>query len=173
MPFFLKLAPFYYAENRQYGFDTEESLIHGVKTKFLVVGATGETVIGRDAILAMSHNTYLVSASSEQWEFCLSELEALSSRKEDLRGDSKTIGTRYFIRNTENCVNLVADGYPINFWHFESMPNEVSDLIMTLILVSAAAVAVGRELRSGIDYETVDRLSEQWELAKIYLQYYK
>ncbi len=158
---------------RQHGFDTEETLVQGVGAKYLVVGATGETAVNRDAILAMSHNTHLVSASSEQWEFCVSELEALSSRKEGLPGSARDMGTRYVIRNTENYVNLLADGFPINFWHSESMPNEVSDLIMTLLLVSAVEVAISAELRSGIDRSTVDRLSEQWELASMYLQYHK
>ncbi len=157
---------------RQYGFDTEENLRDGVKEKFLIVGATGETVVGRGETLAMEHNVYLVSASSEQWEFCISELNALSSGRTDLPHDGEKIGTRYKIRNTEKQVNLIADGHPINFWKTESMPNEVSDLIMSLIFISAVEIATNISLPSGINHEITDELAERYGLSKIYLEYY-
>jgi len=157
---------------QQYGFNTEEALRQGVRTKFLIVGATGETVIGRDEILAIDHNTYLVSASSEQWEFGIHDLNALSSKKEELYEDGKKVGTRYIIRNKENYINLIADGYPVNFWYSESMPNEVSDLVMSLILLSAIEVALAKDMPAGIDSKITDQLTKRWKLAKIYLQYH-
>ncbi len=158
---------------QQYGFDTEENLRDGMKEKFLKVGATGETVIGRSEILAMEHNVYLVSASSEQWEFCISELDALSSEKSDLLHNNEKIGTRYKIRNTERQVNLIADGYPINFWKTESMPNEVSDLIMSLIFISAVEIAINQSLSTGINPNITNELAERHELSRIYLEYHK
>ena len=158
---------------QQCGFDTEENLKVGVKEKFLVVGATGETVIGRSEILSLEHNAYLLSASSEQWEFCIPELDALSSKKTNRFNDSEKIGTRYKIRNTEKYVNLMADGYPINFWKTESMPNEVSDLIMSLIFISAIEIATNRSLYPQIDFDIVNSLVERHELSKIYLEYHK
>lgn len=158
---------------QQYGFDTEERLRDGVKEKFLIVGATGETVIERSEILTMEHNVYLVSASSDQWEFCIPELNALSSQVNDLYENVRKIGTRYKIRNTEKQVNLIADGYPINFWEAESMPNEVSDLIMSLVFISAVEIATNSSLSPGIDCQTANDLAERYELGKIYLEYHK
>lgn len=159
---------------RQHGFETTRNLEDGVKEKHLIVGATGETVIKRSEILAMEHNVYLISASSEQWEFCISELEALSSEKSDLYSNDKNIGTKYKIRNTEKFINLIANGYPINFWGSESMPNEVSDLIMSLILISAVKISTHwSSLPKKIDYNIVNELDEQYELSRIYLEYYK
>lgn len=157
----------------QSGFDTEENLREGVKEKTLIIGCTGQTVIGRSEILVMDHNVYLVSASSEQWEFCISELDALSSERYDLSSDGVKIGTRYKITNTEKYVNLVADGYPINFWKRESMPNEVSDLIMSLIFISAIEIARNPSLSPRIDDEIVNELSKRYELDKIYLEYHR
>lgn len=157
---------------QQYGFDIEEDLRHGVNNKFLIVGATGETVIGRSEILAMEHNVYLVSASSEQWEFCISELNALSSESSDIHHDEKKIGTRYKITNTEKQVNLIADGYPINFWEAESMPSEVSDLIMSLIFLSAIEITTNSALTPGMNYEIANALAEKYELDKIYLEHH-
>jgi adenosylhomocysteinase len=157
----------------QYGFATEENLEVGVKEKFIIVGATGETVIRRREILAMEHNVYLVSASSEQWEFCISELEALSSEKIDCQSNGKKVGTRYKIRNTEKYVNLIADGQPINFWKTESMPNEVSDLIMSLILVSAVEIATNSSLPRKINSDIVNELEKRYDLSRIYLEYHR
>jgi S-adenosylhomocysteine hydrolase len=157
----------------QHGFKTEKNITSGVKDKFLIVGATGETVIGRSEILAMAHNVYLVSASSEQWEFCISELDALSSERANLMRDREKIGTRYKIRNTEKYINLVADGYPINFWKSESMPNEVSDLIMALIFVSAIEIANKSSLTRVIDSDLCNKLAERYEISKIYFDYHK
>jgi S-adenosylhomocysteine hydrolase len=158
---------------RQYGFDTEENLRDGVKDKFLIVGATGEAVVGRNEILAMEHNVYLISASSEQWEFCISELDALSSEKRNIDCDGEKMGTRYKIRNTERYVNLIADGYPINFWKVESMPNEVSDLIMSLIFISAVEIAINRSLPQQVNHNITNKLAERYELSRIYLEYHK
>lgn len=160
-------------EAQQCGFGTEENLAACLERKLLVVGATGETTVRRSEILAMEHNVYLVSASSEQWEFCVPELEALCSEKVDLFINGRKIGTRYKIRKTEKYVNLIADGYPINFWKMESMPNEVSDLIMSLMFVSALEIAKNRHLRAKINYDTVNKLAGQYELSKIYLEYHK
>lgn len=167
------LEPAKLVEARQNGFNTEEYLTNAVKEKFLVVGATGETAIKRTEILALEHNVYLVSASSEQWEFCISELEDLSSEKTNLKKGNEKIGTRFKIRNTEKFVNLIADGYPINFWKTESMPNEVSDLIMSLIFLSAVEIAINPSLTTGINHNIVNELDKRYELSKIYLEYHK
>ena len=157
---------------QQQGFETEDNLRNGVMRKSLIIGATGGTIVGRSEILAMEHNVYLVSASSEQWEFGISELNALSSEKSDLYSNAERIGTRYKIRNTEKQVNLIADGYPINFWETESMPNEVSDLIMSLMFISAVEVVTNDSLPPGIDCEVVNELAERYEIARIYLEYH-
>ncbi len=157
----------------QQGFTTEENLVNGIKDKFLIVGATGETVVGRSEILAMDHNVYLVSASSEQWEFCISELNAVCSEKDNLVGTGEKIGTRYKIRSTEKYINLVADGYPINFWKSESMPNEVSDLIMSLLFVSAIKTATSSSLPQEINSEITDKLAEEYEISRMYLEYHR
>lgn len=161
-------------EARQNGFETEEALKSGVKGKYFIIGTTGETVIGRSEVLSMDHNVNLISASSEQWEFCISELDALSSEKSELFNSNKEIiGTKYKLRNSENAVNLIADGYPVNFWKTESMPNEVSDLIMSSLFVSMIEVATNQSLNRGIDRNITNKLSKDYELGKIYLEYHQ
>jgi hypothetical protein len=61
-----------------------------VSKKFLIIGATGQTSIGRAELLNMEHNTCLVSASSDQREIGLIELESLTQNKEIIKvGDKK------------------------------------------------------------------------------------
>ena len=98
-------------------------------------------MLGRREILALDHQTYLVSASSDRWEFAVTELDNLSSQNKDIVEGGRRIGTAYLLRGTKKTVNLLADGTPINFWSSESMPNQVSDLILSLIFLSAVEVA--------------------------------
>jgi len=156
----------------QDGFSTA-NLPDAVKDKFLVVGATGETSIGRRELLAMRHNVHLVSASSDQKEIGITELEALKSNKEELMCGDKKIGTRYTIRGTESVINLIADGYPINFWAEESMPNQVSDLIMSLILISAIELAQNyKTIPKEISSDKVNEYSNKYEISRLCLDLY-
>ncbi|HOO53815.1 MAG TPA: hypothetical protein PLY21_17825 [Spirochaetota bacterium] len=142
-----------------------------VANKFLIVGATGETSIGRTELLHMTHNTYIVSASSDQKEIGLKELQALSSRQEDIMSNGNKLGTKYIIRGTDKAINLIADGYPINFWSEESMPNNVSDLIMSLIYLSVIHISLDySSLEIYVHTEKVNEISNFHELSKIYLE---
>ncbi|MCW3131437.1 MAG: 3-hydroxyacyl-CoA dehydrogenase NAD-binding domain-containing protein [Candidatus Methanospirare jalkutatii] len=144
---------------------------NAVKNKLLVIGCSGETSIGREEILSLSHGTYLVSASSDQREIGLMELKALSSSKKTLRNENGIkIGTSYTIRGQNKVIHLIADGFPINFWYSESMPNQVSDLILSLIYVSAIEL-VKKDFGNG--FQNIDKISEKYEIAKIYEQIYR
>ena len=144
---------------------------NAVKNKLLVIGCSGETSIGREEILSLSHGTYLVSASSDQREIGLMELEALSSSKKPLKNENGIkIGTSYTICGQNKVIHLVADGFPINFWYSESMPNQVSDLILSLIYVSAIGL-----IKNGFGngFQNTDEISKRYEVARIYEQIYR
>ena len=84
-----------------HGFPIVKSVEEAVKNKFLVIGATGaieKRPIGRSELLAMGNETYLVSASSDQVEIELEDLEALAEGKEEMSLGGKKIGTKYVIR---------------------------------------------------------------------------
>jgi S-adenosylhomocysteine hydrolase len=160
-------------EAQQKGFKTCDYLEICVKEKFLIVGTTGETSIGRSELLSMYHNVYLVSASSDQREIGLDELKALSSRETQISADDAVIGTKFTIRSTDKAINLVADGYPINFWAKESMPNNVSDLIMSLIYLSAVEIAFNSKLLDKkVLTDRVNKIERQYSLAGLYREYY-
>lgn len=140
--------------------------------KALIIGATGNTSLSRDDFLKMRHNTYLVSASSDQKEIGIAELEAMSSGKEDLLSYGRKIGTRYIMRGNEKYINLLGDGYPINFWADESMPNRVSDLIMSIILISLIDIAENHSQREkDISPKFVDDLVDRYKLSDLYMAF--
>jgi S-adenosylhomocysteine hydrolase len=158
-------------EAKQAGFQIVDRNIM-VNNMFLIVGATGETVIGRDDLLNMDHNVFLVSASSEQWEFSINELEYLKKDSNPIKEDEIIVGTKYTIAGQEKVINLIADGYPINFWKSESMPNQVSDLIMCLIFLCAVELCASN-LNKEININFVNEIAEKYELSKTYLSFHK
>jgi len=156
---------------REEGFEAVNEPYNAVKNKLLVIGCSGETSIGREEILSLSDRTYLVSASSDQREIGLIELDSLSSNKEILKNENgRKIGTSYTICGQNKVIHLIADGFPINFWYSESMPDQVSDLILSLIYVSAIDL-VKKEFGNGL--QNINEISEKYEIAKIYEQIYR
>jgi S-adenosylhomocysteine hydrolase len=156
------------AASQEMGISTSEYPRNAVKNKFLIIGATGEASIGLAEISNMSHNVYLVSASSDQVEIGLKVLKSLSSHEEPINNESK-VGTKYTIRGSTKTINLICDGYPINFCADESMPNEASDLIMTLILLSAVEIHDNyKDMVNKIDSEAVNILTKKYSVSDNY-----
>jgi len=157
-----------------HGFRIVKRIEDAVKNRFLIISATGateESTIARSELLAMDHETHLVSASSDQVEIDLGDLEALAEKKEDILLAGKKIGTKYILRGNNNAINLIADGFPINFWYRESMPNEVSDLILSLILATAIELAQNyKSYRKEVNSEEVDTITRKYGIAKMYLE---
>ena len=67
------------------------------------------------------------------------------------------IGTTYVDFNDKK-IHVLANGYPINFWGFESMPEEASDLIMSLIILSSAELALGNYSEQIINSDAVNQI---------------
>jgi len=158
-------------EAKDKGFTVVKTADKAVKERFMVIGCSGETSIGRNEIVSLSHPTYLVSATSDQKEIGIIELQALSSGKSRPLMDNKNniTGTSYTIGRKRTEVCLIADGYPVNFWSSESMPDLVSSLILSLIFVSTIELIQEHEsLSPGINVEAVDNCAEKYNLAEIY-----
>lgn len=156
----------------QDGIKVNDHLKSAVKNKSLIIGATGETSINMPELSNMINNVYLVSASSDQVEIGLKQLESLQTHKEPIK-EEKNIGTKYTIRGSKNIINLVCNGFPINFCADESMPNEASDLIMTLILLSTVEI-VNEHLEMGckIDSKIVNDIAKNNDVSSKYHDLY-
>ena len=159
-------------EARDKGLDVVSESYNAVKDKFLVIGCSGDTSINLKEILQLQHKAYLVSASSDQVEINVPELRNLSREIKPLKIDDKIIGTSYILREKDTEIRLIADGYPVNFWYSESMPNQVSDLILSILLLSVFDLVVNREMYSSGFYK-VDEIVKKYGVGDFYEQFYK
>jgi hypothetical protein len=66
-------------------------------------------------------------------------------------------------------LTVLADGYPINFYASESLPNDTIDPIMTLLLLCAVEISKGG-IPPGIERNLVNRITEQHKLIEHVLE---
>ncbi len=161
---------------QQEGIPRAESAAEASKSKSFVFGTTGTQSIDSRVIASLMHNCHLISTSSEQYEIDLEELDRLAVRKERFVNDEgRLVGTDIDLPPDDRRIHLVANGYPINFWGMNSMPEEASDVIMTLILLASAEVAAGKCTKNGIDPDTVNDLAraDRYNIAGKFLEIHK
>lgn len=159
---------------QQKGFNLDDSSEHAAKNRNFVIGASGNESINSQVIASLSHGTYLISASSELYEINIDELDKQARNKEILINDNDIeIGTTYYLPPNDRQIHVLANGYPINFWGFESMPEEASDLILSLIFLSASEMALENFPTTGINSEAVNQLAEKYQIDKKFLEFHK
>jgi S-adenosylhomocysteine hydrolase len=153
------------------GFNWTDSSPAAVSDRDLVIGTSGTASIGQAEFAKLRSGTVVVSSSSEQVEIRLEELRQQAIAEHAYVVDGKTIGSRYKLpRNRE--VTVIADGFPINFWDFESMPYGAAELVMTLMFLSAIEVAVSNgSLAAKIDAQAVNEIAKRYELARTMIQF--
>jgi S-adenosylhomocysteine hydrolase len=132
--------PLAMVELAQRGIATTSDLVGIIRDEkpIIIFGCTG----GRDRpsltnehFEALARDCYLVSLTSRDYEFDLAALQTLAIKRES-RG---RVGTTYTL-HTGVAVTVVADGFPINFHYAESMPNQLSDLVLASMLVGACTL---------------------------------
>lgn len=153
------------------GLDLAKSRKLSAQNKDFIIGASGYNTIDSKLISFLSHNSILISTSSEQYEIDIDDLNRKSDHIRDFEDENgRKIGTTYMIG--EKSINVLADGYPINFWFSESMPYEASDFIMTLIFLSSIELIIDEDISNGINSDKVNDLAEKYEIAKRFYEIY-
>lgn len=66
---------------------------------------------------------------------------------------------------------MLAEGYPINFYGSESLPNDTIDPIMTLLLLCGVELTLRNDLKKEVDAEMVGVVVEKRGLVARFLQY--
>jgi S-adenosylhomocysteine hydrolase len=156
---------------QQRGFTLATSPEQNGQNKNFVIGASGNESINSKVIAHLTHGTYVVSASSELYEIDIDELTRLRSHTSLLNhSGGEIIGTDFVLPPTDRVIHVIANGYPINFWGFESMPNEASDLIMSLIFLCACELGSESSCPKGINDESVNKIAEIHKLAAKFLE---
>jgi S-adenosylhomocysteine hydrolase len=122
----------------------------------LVVGTTGRKSITR-ALLEKLPSCIIASTSSDRVEIDLDSLAEMAF-KVTIIEEGKTEYRIKSAEGEEKVITLLAEGYPINFYAAESLPNETIDPIMTLLLLCGAAVSENRYSPGIQDPDLVDRI---------------
>jgi S-adenosylhomocysteine hydrolase len=156
------------------GFAVADSPSEAVRNKDLVIGASGELSISSQVIANLKHGCYVMSTSSELYEIDIEELNRQQTAAKPLRNDDGTYaGTTFVLPPKNKEVHLIANGYPINFWGVQSMPVQASSLIMTLILLSAAELALGCSSQRCIDSDAVNKIADKYKVSDKFVDVYK
>ncbi len=158
------------------------SAAEALKGASVVFGATGAPLdkdgkarpsIGLDEIPFLSDGVWLASVSSDQVEFDLDALRAVSDglprpiRLSELheRDDDRVVAHEYIVKGKR--IRVLLEGMPVNFGEFGSMPDEVADLIMTLVFLSAVDVVRQRFSGArGMLPEATNKVAERHRLAE-------
>jgi S-adenosylhomocysteine hydrolase len=149
-----------------------------VKNSRIIIEATGGIWAEEDEIRAFEHGSYLVSASSKQMGIDYNKFGRLT--KSGSTTHITGIGTRYELQ-TGNNVTLLADGYPINFFDSESVPDKAIDFIPALLYKSAEFI-VDKQIAGSVipndiintnntDFKELKNIEQ--EIAGIYMGYMK
>ncbi|MGH3712142.1 MAG: NAD(P)-dependent oxidoreductase [Micromonosporaceae bacterium] len=130
----------------------------------LVFGCTGRVSLHGEHALALRRDCFLVSTTSRDYEFALDEIAEESRRVTD----AGMLGMRFELRHGVTAT-VVADGYPVNFHHAESLPNKYADLILASLVMGAVTLArPDHGFRPGHNVEATDRVLESCGLLERY-----
>lgn len=133
----------------------------------LFFGATGRAGFGPGIIENLQRDCVLVSMTSRDFEFDKEYLSKTASHTAAV----ERVGTNYTCHGEsgEFTVLLVADGFPVNFFHSESMPNEQSDLVLASMLLGAVELVRSRDrFAIGFNQGVSNDLINDHNLLRIY-----
>ncbi len=120
------------------GFQTDRSLARLLAhhRPLLIVGTTGQPSLRGEHVASLRRDCFLVSTTSRTNEFALDELV----EEARFTSDAGVTGFRLHLASGATAT-VVADGFPVNFHHAESLPNKYSDLVLAALLVGAVTLA--------------------------------
>jgi len=121
------------------GFFTRETLasLLRVHNPMVVFGCAGRGSMTVDQVELLTGASYLVSTTSRDYEFPVAEIRAKA-----IASQTGVRGTAFTMPSGAQ-VTVVANGFPINFHHAESLPNRYVDLVLAGLIVGAVAIARG------------------------------
>ncbi|HEY4482043.1 MAG TPA: NAD(P)-dependent oxidoreductase, partial [Candidatus Brocadiaceae bacterium] len=140
-----------------------------IKDSDIIIEATGKMWCNENEILEFKHGCYFLNASSKRLGINYDKFNCLI--KPDSKVNLPGIGVRYTLSN-DHVITLLADGYPINFFIGESVPDRKIAFILTMLFKSAELLLDedgDREFPNGIvDTGLEPFKSLQQEIANMY-----
>jgi adenosylhomocysteinase len=92
--------------------------------------------VPQEALAAIDRDTILVSLTSRDAAVDKLALEGMATSTREILN----VGIEYLVDGHR--ILLIANGFPVNFWLAESMPNQHSDLVMASLLYGALRLAL-------------------------------
>ncbi len=129
------------------GFEVVDSAKELVRSSKVIIEATGREWCKREEILEFEHGSYFLNASSKRMGIKYDDFEKLIDK--DLVANVPGIGTRYTLVKDNKVVTLLADGFPVNFFAGESVPDKAIAFIIALLFKSAEYL-IDKNLPNGI-----------------------
>jgi S-adenosylhomocysteine hydrolase len=153
------------AHERGFATDRDLSELLASWRPILIFGCAGSGSLTGEHFAGLDWDCYLVSTTSRDREFVLSDLSEMSAQIERLG----KIGTRYTLANGAAAF-VLGHGMPINFHYAESLPNRSIDLVLASVLVGACVLASDKlRFVPGINVKaTNDALRDSGLLHKYY-----
>lgn len=128
---------------RDAGFEVADNLENLFPNKTLIIGCTGQEIVGLDQLRSLNKSVFFVNATSKLRELKYKEFLRSTQRIKSVRGS----GTEYRLKGGKQVtIRLLADGFPVNFFeNSESIPDREIQFIPAL-LISAAAYLVNNKI---------------------------
>lgn len=144
-------------------FQVSDTILDLVSNKIILIDASGKYWANDDEmgdiLLGFSNGSYFFSGSSKRFGINHEILSVLSYNSKNLPG----IGKVYELSN-RNEITLVADGFPVNFFLGESVPDYDIAFILALLYKSAEIVS-SNNIPPGI-ISMNDKDNDTWGLYK-------
>jgi len=144
------------------GFETVDDLQSAMARPALrlIIGATGNESLSGNQLAVVPGYCYLASASSDRVEIGISFLDQSCTRTE------RRPGVWEYVRPDGSLLYVLAEGFPVNFYGNDSVQNQVIDLVMTQMFLSAIALSTGsHKLAADIDQAIVNTLTQESDVV--------
>lgn len=126
------------SQAKDLGFTVANDVEHFIEKSNLIIEATGNIWCNSNEILMLNHDSYFVSGSSKRLGINYDEFSRLV--KIDSQIHLPGVGSRYTLQNNHD-ITLLADGFPINFFSAESVPDNEIAFIYALLFEAARVLA--------------------------------
>jgi S-adenosylhomocysteine hydrolase/ADP-ribose pyrophosphatase YjhB (NUDIX family) len=132
----------------------------------VIIGVTGEIILKKKHFLRLRNGAILINGSTRKREFDTESLLKISKEQEK--------NEYYTLLELENYkkIYLFVDGYPVNLFNAESIPEFVLDLVFSEIFMMAQVIN-SKKIKNGF-YRIEDYFYNfEEEVSKIWLKYWR
>lgn len=142
----------------------DEAMIY--EKPFMIIGASGEQSISREAVLQLEDDTYVTAGATADLSI-FKEFEREGVKHKFI----KKYGTQYEINNKR--ITVLGNGRSVNLFDSESIPNKAIDLFKTGTLLTAyMAIKENNLLEKSVQLDIVNKWINESNILENYYDLY-